>query len=137
MDNLTKEQRRKNMQNIRSTNTIPEKKLAYALRKQGLYFARNVSVLTGKPDIIFRRKKVAVFVDSDFWHGNPKKLIQPQTNYSYWLQKIERNKQRDKEVNKLLKLQGWKVLRFWEHQIKNNQQKVVNKIQKSLAFSDE
>ncbi len=66
MDNLTKAQRRKNMQNIRSKDTLPEKKLAKTLRAQKLYFAQYVKSLPGKPDIVFRRRKVAVFVDSDF-----------------------------------------------------------------------
>ncbi len=128
MDNLTKAQRRKNMQNIRSEDTLPEKKLAKTLRAQKLYFAQYVKSLPGKPDIVFRRRKVAVFVDSDFWHGHPKRFIKPRINQSYWLPKIARNKQRDKEVNRELRKNGWKVLRIWEHAIKKDAQKCLHKI---------
>ncbi len=132
MDNLTKAQRRKNMQNIRSKDTLPEKKLAKALKVKKLHFAQYVKSLPGKPDIIFRRKKVAVFVDSDFWHGHPKRFIKPMTNQSYWLPKIARNKQRDKKVNRELRKNGWKVLRIWEHDIKKDTQKCLNKITGAL-----
>lgn len=128
MDNLTKAQRRKNMQNIRSKDTLPEKKLAKALKAQKLYFAQYVKTLPGKPDIVFRRKKVVVFVDSDFWHGHPRRFVKPKTNRSYWLPKIARNKQRDKKVNRELCRNGWKVVRIWEHDIKKDAQKCLNKI---------
>lgn len=128
MDNLTKAQRRKNMRNIRSKDTLPEKKLAKALKAQKLYFAQYVKTLPGKPDIVFRRKKVAVFVDSDFWHGHPKRFIKPKTNPGYWLPKIARNKQRDKKVNRKLRKNGWKVVRIWGHAIKKDPKKCLNKI---------
>lgn len=132
MDNLTKEQRRKNMQNIRSLGTIPEKILAKNLRAHKIYFACNAASLPGKPDIIFRRKKIAIFVDSDFWHGHPKRFIMPKTNLEYWRPKIERNIRRDKEVNKILKKDGWIVIRFWEHEVKRNAEKCVQRILKQV-----
>jgi DNA mismatch endonuclease, patch repair protein len=128
MDNLTKEQRRKNMQHIRSTGTEPERKMMKALRKRKIYFAAYVANITGKPDIVFRRKKVAVFVDSDFWHGHPKRCIMPKTNSNYWKKKIEGNRKRDKLVNSKLKSDGWKVIRIWEYDIKHNLEKSLNKI---------
>lgn len=128
MDNLTKEQRRKNMQNIRSKGTSPERAVMRELRKMNIYFAKHVDSITGKPDIVFRKKKVAVFIDSDFWHGHPSRYIKPKTNIIYWRQKVQRNKQRDKEVNRILKNSGWKAVRLWEKDIKNNLFTSIKKI---------
>jgi len=120
MDNLTKEQRRKNMQNIRSTGTTPEKLVMRELKKRKIYFAKHVKKITGKPDIVFRRKKMVVFIDSDFWHCHPERFTMPKTNVDYWKPKIERNKKRDLEVNAALKEQGWQVIRLWEYDIKHD-----------------
>jgi len=132
MDNLTCEQRRKNMQNIRSVNTKPELLIEKELKKRKIYFARNVKTILGKPDFLFRKKRVAVFIDSDFWHGHSKRCIMPKSNLSYWEGKIERNRQRDKIVNKQLKSIGWKVIRIWEHQLKKNADSAVKKIISAL-----
>jgi len=128
MDNLTKEQRRKNMQNIKSQGTNAERLVMRELRRRKIYFAKNVTLITGKPDIVFRKRKIAVFIDSDFWHGHPKRLIMPKTNRKYWTLKIARNRQRDKDVNKRLKKGGWKVLRIWEHDVKKNINKCISRI---------
>lgn len=120
MDNLTPEQRRRNMQNICSAGTYPEQLVAKELRRKKIYFARNVKSIIGKPDFVFRRKRIAIFIDSDFWHGHKKRCIMPKSNCEYWDQKIERNKQRDKNVNRALKKEGWKVIRLWEKDIKRN-----------------
>lgn len=133
MDNLTKEQRRKNMQHIRSTGTAPEQAVMEALKKKKIYFAPYVSKIIGKPDIVFRRKKVAVFIDSDFWHGHPKRCIMPKTNSSYWKKKIEGNRKRDKLVNAELKNNGWVVVRLWEHDIKHSFEKSFQKILKAIG----
>ena len=132
MDDLSKEDRRKNMQHIRSINTVPELLVIDELKKRKIYFAKYVKKIFGKPDIVFRRKKLIVFIDSDFWHFNPKKFIMPMTNVDYWKEKIKRNIQRDKLVNKVLKKNGWQVIRFWESDIKKDTEKVVNKIEKYL-----
>ena len=132
MDNLTKAQRRKNMQNIRSTGTKPENMLAKILHSYRFRFTQYVKNLPGKPDIVFQRKKVAVFVDSDFWHSHPKRFITPKTDQSYWLPKIARNKLRDQKVNKELRKNGWKVVRIWEFDIKKDIQKCLNKIAGAL-----
>lgn len=133
MDNLTKEQRRKNMQHIRSTGTAPERVVMEALKKKKIYFATYVSKIIGKPDIVFRRKKVAVFIDSDFWHGHPKRCIMPKTNSSYWKKKIEGNQKRDKLVNAELKNNGWVVVRLWEYDIKHGFEKSFQKILKAIG----
>jgi len=132
MDNLNKEDRRRNMQNIRSINTVPELKIMYELKRQKIYFAKHVNKIFGKPDIVFRRKKLIVFIDSDFWHYNPKTFIMPSTNAAYWERKISKNIERDKLVNKTLRKEGWKVLRFWESDIKKNVIKILAKIKKQL-----
>jgi DNA mismatch endonuclease (patch repair protein) len=128
MDNLTKEQRQKNMRHIRSTGTAPERAVMEALKKKKIYFATYVSKIMGKPDIVFRRKKVAVFIDSDFWHRHPKRFIMPVTNVEYWSKKIEGNRKRDKLVNASLRKNGWKVIRLWEYDIKHNFEKSLQKI---------
>lgn len=120
MDNLTKEQRKKNMQNIRSVNSKAERIVMSELKKRKIYFAKHVKNIKGKPDIVFRRKKIAVFIDSDFWHCHPERFIMPKTNIDYWGKKIKRNIDRDKEVNFELKKKGWKVIRIWEYDIKHN-----------------
>lgn len=135
-DNLSEADRRKNMQNIRSINSLPELIVVSELKKRKLYFTRNDTRIFGKPDIVFRRKKIAVFIDSDFWHGHPKRFIAPKSNVEYWSKKIARNIQRDKEVNKYLKKEGWKVIRIWEYDIKHNLNKVIKKILKALDITN-
>ena len=128
MDNLTKDQRRKNMQNIRSANTFPELLLMRALKKKKIKFLKHVKELPGKPDVFINNKKLAVFVDSDFWHGHKNRFTMPKTNRSYWRKKIAENQKRDKRINRLLKKDGWKVIRFWESEIKRNVEKCIGKI---------
>ena len=114
MDRLTKEQRHKNMKNIRSKDTSIELKLRKELWSRGFRYRKNVTGITGKPDIVFKSKKVAVFCDSEFWHGydweNRKGDF--KSNKDFWIPKIERNIERDKEVNKALEDEAWKVLRL-------------------------
>ncbi len=128
MDNLTPAQRRKNMQNIRSAGTKAELFLARELRRRKVYFARNVKSIFGKPDFVFRKKKVVVFVDSDFWHGHSKRCIMPKSNCGYWNQKIARNRERDRLVTKKLKQSEWIVVRIWEDDLKHRFNSILNKI---------
>lgn len=128
MDNLTKKQRHNTMQKIRSKGTIPERLVEKELRRRKIYFVRHVASIIGKPDIVFRRKKLIVFIDSDFWHGNGKRFIMPKTNIEYWQEKIKCNKERDKKINLILKKAGWQVLRLWEYDIKHNLDKCINRI---------
>ncbi len=132
MDNLTKEQRKLNMSRIRSENTIPERVIMRELKRRKIYFSTHDKHLIGKPDIVFRKKRVVVFIDSDFWHLNPKKFIMPKSNKRYWKLKIENNQKRDKKVNKELKKAGWKVIRIWESDIKSNVDKCINKILRNI-----
>ncbi len=116
------------MQSIRSVNTKTELILADALRKRKISYRRNLKTVIGKPDFVFQKSKVAVFVDSDFWHGHPSRFIMPKTNMSYWRRKIQGNRHRDKLVNRTLKQLGWRVLRIWERSIKVNQENQIEKI---------
>ncbi len=107
------------MSAIRGRDTKPEILLRKALWHKG-YRYRLKNRLPGRPDIVFSTERVAVFVDGCFWHGCPEHYQKPATNANFWREKIRRNRKRDREVNALLKSQGWKVLRFWEHEVRNN-----------------
>lgn len=121
MDKLTSEQRSKNMQAVRSTNTKEEVRLAKALWNLGYRYRKNNKTVFGKPDFTFKKLKIAIFVDSEFFHGKDwETRKKPQTNPEFWIKKIERNMQRDIEVNAYLESQNWKVLRFWSTDIKKN-----------------
>lgn len=89
------------------------------LAKSGLRYKRNEAKLFGKPDIVFTQKKLVIFLDSCFWHGCKKHCRIPATRKDYWTKKIERNIVRDKEVNRYYKKLDWKVIRIWEHNLKN------------------
>lgn len=130
MDNLTKEQRHKNMSHIRASNTKPEIMLRKALWHRGIRYRKNYKELIGKPDIVITRCKIAIFVDGDFWHGKNMDAIEKriQSHRTYWLPKIRRNRERDAEVNDALTEQGWIVLRFWESDIKKQLEQCVAQI---------
>ena len=102
------------------------------LRRMNIYFAKHVDSITGKPDIVFRKKKVAVFIDSDFWHGHPQRGVMPKSNLEYWQKKIRRNKRRDAAVTQELRSKGWTVLRVWEHNLKLHYKRSINKILKTV-----
>lgn len=129
-DDLTPEQRRKNMQAIKSKDTSIELRLRRALWERGIRYRKNYKKLMGKPDIAITKFRIAVFCDSDYWHGydweNRNQRI--KSNRDYWIPKIERNMERDQKVNEALARDGWTVLRFWEWQIKKRLDDCVNEI---------
>ena len=128
-DNLTPEQRRKNMQHIKSKDTSIEKKMRCALWNSGIRYRKNFTGLPGKPDIVITKYKIAIFCDSSFWHGREfesKKTI--DTNTEYWNEKIHKNIKRDIEINKLLKTIGWTVIRFWDYEINKNIEECVQAV---------
>lgn len=139
MDDLTPEQRKKNMRAIRSKDTTIELALRKALWKQGIHYRKNYKGLIGKPDIVITKYRIAVFCDSDFWHGydweNRKSRI--KSNQEYWIPKIERNMKRDQEVTSALVEQGWIVLRFWEHDIRKNMEDCLNDILEAVTIRKE
>jgi len=130
MDVLTKEQRRKNMQAIKSKDTKIEVILAKALWSKGFRYTRNNNKIFGKPDFVFSKYKVAIFCDSEYFHGKEWETTKERikTNREFWHKKIEGNIRRDQEVNKRLAQEGWIVLRFWGEEIKKNIELCVLKV---------
>ena len=121
MDVHNPEQRSKNMAAIKSTATKAEVALGKALWHEGLRYRKNNKTVFGKPDFTFKKYKVAVFVDSEFFHGKDfETKKKPATNPEFWEKKISRNIERDKEVNEYLTSHGWTVLRFWSNEVKKN-----------------
>lgn len=137
MDKLTKEQRRKNMQAVKATGSKLEVALAKALFSKGYRYRKNDKSVYGKPDITFKKYKIAIFVDGEFWHGKDWGIRKSdhKSNQDFWYQKIERNIERDKEVNAELAKQGWKVLRFWGNDIKKGLQLCVQQIEEVIYNS--
>ena len=127
MDVLTKSQRHKNMSHIKGKNTKAEVLLRKALWHKGIRYRKNYAFLTGSPDIVLTKYKIAVFCDGDFWHGRGYQCPgeQVKTNQKFWIHKLKGNVARDQEVNDLLTEQGWLVLRFWESDIKKDLDKCL------------
>ena len=134
MDRHTAEQRHKNMQAIRNKDSDIELLLRRELWKRGIRYRKNEKSVLGHPDIAFIGKRVAVFCDSEFWHGydweNRKNDI--HTRREFWIPKIERNIQRDIEVTEGLQNEGWIVLRFWGKDIKKNVSECADIIEKTI-----
>ena len=134
MDRVTSAQRSKNMRAIRSTNTKAEIRLAKVLWNLGYRYRKNNRTVFGTPDLTFKKLKIAIFVDSEFFHGKDWETQKDRvkTNTKFWQKKIERNIQRDIEVNNYLESQNWKVLRFWSEQIEKNLEDCVATIQSEI-----
>ena len=134
MDKHTTEQRHKNMQAVKSKDSEIERLLRNELWKRGLRYRKNVKNIIGKPDIVFIRKKVAVFCDSEFWHGYnwEERKEDIKTRREFWIPKIERNIQRDLEVNAALTEAGWTVLRFWGKDIKKHCSECADVIERKV-----
>ncbi len=137
MDNLTKEQRRKNMQNIKSRDTGIEVSLRKALWHKGYRYRKNYKLLPSKPDIALTKYKIAVFCDSEFFHGKDWEVLKPRlekgNNPDYWIPKISRNIERDDDVNKQLLFMGWTVIRFWGKEIEKNPDECVQVIEEAIC----
>jgi DNA mismatch endonuclease (patch repair protein) len=127
MDVLTPAQRSLCMSRIRGKDTKPERILRTALWSLGLRY-RLHHALPGRPDVVFPMQRIAIFVDGCFWHGCPQHGAQPKTNSDFWKEKLRRNAERDGKVSAALEAEGWTVLRFWEHEIKEDASKVVERI---------
>ena len=132
-DVFSKKKRSQVMAAIRSKgNKDTELKLASILRANGIKGWRRHQRLPGSPDFVFRRARLAVFVDGCFWHGCPKHGRTPDSNRSFWLRKLNRNKQRDRAVSKRLRSSGWRVLRFWAHDL-GSPEAVVRRLVSGLS----
>lgn len=136
VDRLTKEQRHKNMSHIRSKDTSIEVKLRKALRKEGFRYRKNMKSLPGRPDIVLTKYKIAIFCDSEFFHGKDWEDLQVQLkkgkNADFWIEKISRNRERDEEINKRLLFMGWTVLRFWGKDIKKDVGQCVKVVEEAI-----
>lgn len=129
MDTFSPEKRSEIMRRVKSTNTSVELKLRKELWRHGLRGWRvHPKNVPGKPDMIFRAKKVAIFVDGCFWHGCPTCDRSPKSGNAYWENKISRNVARDKKYNELLINDGWSVIRLWEHEVTRHMTECVSRI---------
>lgn len=144
-DVLTREQRRKNMQHIRSKDTGPEIKLRKALWQKGYRYRKNWKLLPGKPDIVLTKYRICIFVDSEFFHGKGfygdyesrkyrslEEQLQHSHHSEFWMDKIKANMKRDDEVDSLLKEQGWTVLHFWSKDIQKNVAECLKTIDETI-----
>ena len=114
-DMFTRKKRSEIMSRIRSRgNAATELRFIKIMRLRRITGWRRGSKLPGQPDFVFPKNRVAVFIDSDFWHGNPREFRLPRSNLRYWRRKILSNKERDRRVNRTLRAEGWRVLRFWQ-----------------------
>ena len=136
MDRLTKEQRHKNMKNIRSKDTSIELKLRKELWRRGYRYRKNYTELPGKPDIVLTKYKIAIFCDSEFFHGKDWEVLKPRlekgSNSNFWISKISRNRERDDEINKKLDFEGWTVIRFWGEDIKKHTDECVRVVEEAI-----
>ncbi|MGG0747261.1 very short patch repair endonuclease [Priestia megaterium] len=133
-DTMSKEQRKKNMQAIRSQSKL-ENRVSRELWKRGIRFRKNDKSLFGKPDISIKKYKVAIFIDSCFWHACRLHGNKPKSNQEYWDKKLSRNKERDGIVTNYYTQNGWYFKRVWEHEIKEDMQKVVDDLVTFIEYA--
>ena len=130
----TKEQISFNMQQVKNKDSKIEVLLRKELWSRGVRYRKNVNRIYGKPDIVFIGKKIAVFCDSEFWHGYnwEERKKDFKSHQEFWIPKIERNMERDAEVTAKLESEGWTVIRFWGNDIKKNTAKCADVIEKAV-----
>lgn len=133
---MISETRSRNMRNIRSKDTKIELALRKALWKQGIRYRKNYRALPGSPDIALTKYKIAVFCDSEFFHGKDWEVLKPRleagNNPDFWVKKIEKNRHRDIETDKKLFFMGWTVIHFWGTEILKNTDECVKVIQETI-----
>ncbi|REJ65355.1 MAG: very short patch repair endonuclease [Planctomycetota bacterium] len=126
-DIISKQTRSRVMARIKGKNTSPEKIIFAELGRRQIYFAKHAKELPGRPDIVFRRAKLAVFIDGDFWHGWRFPLWKHKLSEK-WQEKIETTRRRDQRNFRKLRRMGWVVLRIWEHQVEHDPANCVDRI---------
>lgn len=129
----TRERVHYTMSRVRSSGSAIEKRLGTALWNAGFRYRKQYSII-GKPDFVLVRRRIAIFCDSEFWHGyrwGNRSKAEFKSNKEYWIKKIERNRKRDRKVNSELERSGWVVLRFWEHEIRSNIDACVLKVKQA------
>jgi DNA mismatch endonuclease (patch repair protein) len=133
MEKITIEQRSKNMQAVKSSGSKEEIAVAKSLWHLGLRYRKNDKTIFGKPDLTFKKLKIAIFIDSEFFHGKDfETKKKPVNNAEFWEKKIKRNIERDQQVNEYLTTHGWTVLRFWSEDIKKHLHKVTRSIENTI-----
>lgn len=136
MDRLTKEQRHRNMSNIKNKDTSIELKLRKALWEKGYRYRKNYNKLLGKPDIVLTKYRIAIFCDSEFFHGKDweklKLQLEKGKNSEFWINKISKNIERDEKIEKELEFMGWTVIRFWGKDINKNVDECVKVIEEKI-----
>jgi DNA mismatch endonuclease (patch repair protein) len=125
------------MKKIKSKNSKVEVAVRKVLWARGFRYRLHAKGIKGRPDFVFTKQKLVVFIDGDFWHGYnwPSKKPKLISNQGYWIPKIERNMQRDKEVTEYLINAGWVVIRIWEHEVKEDLHSCINKIAAAILLS--
>lgn len=123
------------MGKIRAKNTKSEVRLATTLWRRGNRYRKHDKSIFGTPDLSFKKYRIAIFVDGEFFHGKNWDIQEkrPKSNSEFWKKKIERNMQRDTEVNEYLTKHGWTVLRFWSEDVRKNLFKIVNNIESHIS----
>ena len=136
MDRLTKEQRHRNMSNIKNKDTSIEIKLRKALWKKGYRYRKNYNKLPGKPDIVLTKYRIVIFCDSEFFHGKDweklKLQLEKGKNSEFWINKISKNIERDEKIEKELEFMGWTVIRFWGKDINKNVDECVKVVEEKI-----
>lgn len=138
-DTVTKKRRSEIMSHIKSKNTSIELMVRQRLHSLGYRYRVNYKQLPGKPDIVFTKKKIVVFIHGCFWHGHDigcRYSHIPQSRQEYWNSKISKTKQRDIEHVKSLTKSGWNIIVIWECEIKSNFDEVINKLISELGISN-
>lgn len=139
MDKHSKQQRSKNMKAVKSKGSKIEKLLAKELWKRGLRYRKHIKKISGNPDFAFIGLKIAVFCDSEFWHGKDwaVKKHEIKSNKKFWHRKIEQNIARDIQINKELTADGWLVLRFWGKEILKSTKTCADKVEQAIDYRKE
>ena len=139
MKSKTQEQITYNMKQVKNKDSKIEILLRKELWNRGLRYRKNVKKILGKPDLAFIGKKIAIFCDSEFWHGYDwdNKNKEFKSHQDFWIPKIERNMARDKEVTETLENSGWTVLRFWGKDIKKNLQACADEIERTVKSKND
>lgn len=135
-DNLTPEQRSFCMSRIKGKDTGLEMRVRSALHRRGLRFRKHVKDLPGKPDVVFRKVRVAVFVDGDFWHGYRFPTWEDKVS-DFWKKKINRNRERDAANHRKLRQMEWTVIRLWQHEVEEDFDACIDRILAAVRGHEE
>ncbi|HEX8230927.1 MAG TPA: very short patch repair endonuclease [Chloroflexia bacterium] len=134
-DTFSPKKRSEIMRRVKGKNTSLEMKVRSALHRRGLRYRLSYS-LPGKPDLVFVKARIAVFIDSCFWHGCPRHVRMPNSNQEYWQAKIRRNVERDVKTNELYEELDWRIIRVWEHDLKEDFEASITRLQRAVGEPD-